>query len=171
MESNAEAVQNWNFSRDFPEIGPDLIDRPHFLETIAEVLNQETRIVFLEGDEGDGATTTLAQFCLKHPTHSFSLFIKPASRFAYSPDYLRLALAEQLYWYVNGTALNKETLDISEFDTLVLRMRAKACIRYRQKISDWFHRYFLKYYHWAWTIVDSLLQDTNNNLLLQSKVS
>ena len=125
MESNAEAVQNWNFSRDFPEIGPDLIDRPHFLETIAEVLNQETRIVFLEGDEGDGATTTLAQFCLKHPTHSFSLFIKPASRFAYSPDYLRLALAEQLYWYVNGTALNKETLDISEFDTLVLRMRAK----------------------------------------------
>lgn len=125
MTDELQPVQNWNFSRDFPEIGQDLIDRPHFLETIVEILNQETRVVFLEGEEGDGATTTLAQFCIKYPTHSFSLFIKPASRFAYSPDYLRLALAEQIYWYVYGSALNKESLDISEFDTLVLRMRAK----------------------------------------------
>lgn len=125
MTDEMQPVQNWNFSRDFPEIGQDLIDRPHFLETIVEVLNQETRIVFLEGEEGDGATTTLAQFCIKYPTHSFSLFIKPASRFAYSPDYLRLALAEQIYWYLYGSALNKESLDISEFDTLILRMRAK----------------------------------------------
>ncbi len=125
MDVNISVAQNWNFSRDFPEMTQDLMDRPHFLETMIEILNQETRIVFLEGDEGDGATTTLAQFCVKYPTHSFSLFIKPASRFAYSPDYLRLALAEQLYWYVYGSALNKETLDISEFDTLVLRMRAK----------------------------------------------
>jgi F0F1-type ATP synthase delta subunit len=125
MKKENTLVYNWNFSRDFPEITSDQIDRPNFLETIVEILNQETRIVFLEGEEGDGATTTLAQFCLKYPARSFSLFIKPASRFAYSPDYLRLALAEQLYWYVYGTAINKETLDISEFDTLVLRMRAK----------------------------------------------
>lgn len=49
MTDELQPVQNWNFSRDFPEIGQDLIDRPHFLETIVEILNQETRVVFLEG--------------------------------------------------------------------------------------------------------------------------
>lgn len=125
MKSETTVAYNWNFSRDFPTLAQDLVERPHFLETIAEILNSETSIVFLEGEEGGGATTTLAQFCLKYPTHSFSIFVKPASRFAYSPDYLRLVLAEQLYWYVHGSALNKEALDISEFDTLILRMRRK----------------------------------------------
>lgn len=124
--AEAETVAfNWNFVRDFPDLSNDLINRPHFLETITDILSGENPVVFLEGEEGDGATTTLAQFCKKYPEHSFSLFIKPASRFAYSLDYLRLALAEQFHWYLFGTSLNKEHLDASEFDTLVLRVRRK----------------------------------------------
>ena len=140
MSHSDSLVYSWNFTRDFPEISPDFIDRPHFLETIVEILSPETRIVFLEGMEGDGATTTLAQFCLKYAKQTFSLFIKPASRFAYSPDYLRLALAEQFYWYVHGASLNKEALDISEFETLVIRMRAKDRNKVLYFVIDGLHQ-------------------------------
>lgn len=84
----------WQFARDFPDLPRDLIDRPHLLETMSDVLLGDSQVVFLEGEEGDGATTTLGQFCKNYPDTTFSLFVKPASRFAYSPDYLRLTLAE-----------------------------------------------------------------------------
>ena len=50
-------AHNWNFARDFPEASPEEIHRPHLLETIADILGADTPIVFLEGEEGDGATT------------------------------------------------------------------------------------------------------------------
>jgi hypothetical protein len=67
-------AHNWHFARDFPELPPNLIERPHLLETIVEILSGDTPIVFLEGEEGDGATTTLAQFCHKYPEHSFAFY-------------------------------------------------------------------------------------------------
>lgn len=115
----------WNFARDFPELPASLVDRPHLLETMSDVLHGDSQVVFLEGEEGDGATTTLGQFCKIYEETTFSLFIKPASRFAYSPDYLRLTLAEQYYWYVYGRSIDKQHLDESEFNALFLRVVGK----------------------------------------------
>jgi hypothetical protein len=128
MNSNPEAglAQNWNFSPDFPELPPDLIERPHLLHTIVDVLSPESPVLFLEGEEGDGATTTLAQLCREYPTQTFSLFIKPASRFAYSLDYLRLSLAEQFYWYVHDKALPQDWLNDIEFNSLRLKTLANS---------------------------------------------
>jgi hypothetical protein len=117
-------TSNWNFARDFPILDAQQIERPHFLETIAGLLDA-TPVVFLEGEEGDGATTTLAQFCQRYPEQTFSLFIKPSSRFAYSLDYLRLALTEQFHWYVHGTSFDKATVDQSEYISLVYKVRKK----------------------------------------------
>ena len=124
IESN-NLSHNWNFSRDFPSIDESSIERPSFLETIVDILTPSNPVVFLEGDEGDGATTTLAQFCKKYPDQTFSLFVKPASRFAYSPEYLRLTLAEQLYWYVFGQSFDKPFIDESEFQVLIHHVRKK----------------------------------------------
>lgn len=124
MSSENILASNWNFARDFPQETEDQIDRPHFLETISGLLTATT-IVFLEGEEGDGATTTLAQYCRRYPEQTFSLFIKPASRFAYSLDYLRLALTEQFHWYVFGTAFDKATVDQAEYMGLVYKVRKK----------------------------------------------
>lgn len=120
-----ELAENWNFARDFPKLDNQAIERPYFLETMVDILTSETPVVFLEGEEGDGATTTLAQFCLKYPDQTFSLFIRPASRFSYSPDYLRLSLAEQFHWYVYGTALAAHAIDPGEFEALVHLVRRK----------------------------------------------
>lgn len=126
LDSNSDDLpRNWNFARDFPSIDQSAIERPYLLETIADILTPSNPVVFLEGEEGDGATTTLAQFCQKYPDQTFSLFIKPASRFAYSPDYLRLALAEQFYWYIYGISLDKPFIDESEFQTLIHQVRKK----------------------------------------------
>jgi hypothetical protein len=133
-------VHNWNFAADFPELPPNLIERPHFLQTMVDVLNGETPVLFLEGSEGDGATTTLAQFCHAYPSHSFSLFIKPACRFAYSLDYLRLALAEQFYWYVYGERLSRDALTESDFDSLKLKVLGKERDKTLYFVVDGLHQ-------------------------------
>lgn len=116
---------NWNIARDFPQLQGKIIDRTHLLETIIQVLSEETPVVFLEGEEGYGATTTLAQFCKAYPDCTFSLFIKPASRFAYNLDYLRLSLYEQFHWYLHSTATEREFIDVTEYESLFLKIRRK----------------------------------------------
>ncbi|CAI10629.1 hypothetical protein p2A209 (plasmid) [Aromatoleum aromaticum EbN1] len=130
MGATTEIVENWNFVTDFPELPGNLIERPHLLLTMAEALSSEAPILFLEGEEGDGATTTLAQFCHLYPTQTFSLFIKPASRITYGLEYLRLALAEQFHWYVYGETLRKDLLSVSEFEDL----RLKALRHHRSQV-------------------------------------
>lgn len=121
MGATNDLVENWNLVTDFPDLPDNLITRPHLLLTMAEALSSEAPILFLEGEEGDGATTTLAQFCHSYPNQTFSLFIKPASRITYGLEYLRLALAEQFHWYVYGETLRKDLLSISEFEDLRLK--------------------------------------------------
>ena len=118
-------MYNWNFARDFPQLIEPIIDRTHLLETIIQILSPETPVVFLEGEEGYGATTTQAQFCKAYPNQTFSLFIKPASRFANNPDYLRLALYEQFHWYLYAKPCDRDYIDVTEYDSLLLKIRRK----------------------------------------------
>lgn len=114
------------FSRNVPATPDPLVNRDHLLEAISQAISAESPIVFLEGSDGCGVSTLLAQFSLRFPDNTFSLFIRPASRFAFSPDYLRLVLAEQYWWYLNGTRLDEQFVDISMFETLQLRVRKTA---------------------------------------------
>lgn len=134
-----EIFFSWNFAKNFPQMGSDLIQRPHLLETIAEILEQNT-VVFLEGGEGDGATTTLGQFCQKYNENTFSLFIKPISRFAYSVDYLRLILAEQFYWYVEGKSFDKASIDAAEYQSLLYKVRRKKKNQTLYMVVDGVHQ-------------------------------
>ncbi len=115
----------FTLSRHFPELPDRAIDRDHILETVAQVATPDSPVVFIEGAEGIGASTFLAQFAMKYPDQTFCLFVRPASRFSYSPDYLRLVLAEQYFWYVHGRRLDKEFVDISEFTSLQLQVRKR----------------------------------------------
>jgi len=119
-------VRTPQFSRNVPPTPDPLVRRDHLLDAIAQVATAESPVVFLEGEEGSGTSTLLAQFAEMHADNTFSLFIRPASRFAYSPDYLRLVLAEQYWWQLTGTRLDKQFVDIAEFSTLQLRVRRAA---------------------------------------------
>lgn len=106
----------------FPEV--NLIDRQGFVETIERMLS-EVQLVFLEGEEGFGTTTTAAQFCLSYPERSFCLFIKPSSRTTYSPDYIRLTLAEQITWFLDGKEMAEDATGPNEFRKIIIRLGRK----------------------------------------------
>ncbi|RKF50882.1 hypothetical protein BCY88_01540 [Paraburkholderia fungorum] len=54
------------------------------------------------------------------------MFIKPASRIAYSADFIRLVLAEQYTYYLDGVSFDKDVIDESEFNRLQFRLRRRA---------------------------------------------
>lgn len=111
--------------RDFPDAPAKEVSRHHVLETLAEVTSRDTPVVFLEGGDGVGATTLLSQFCKSGIGVTFSLFIRPASKFAYSASYLMLVLAEQFKWYLDQERLDRDVVDSAEFELLLLKVRKK----------------------------------------------
>lgn len=102
----------------------NLVDRQSFVETIERMFT-EAQVVFLEGEEGFGTTTTAAQFCMSYPDKTFCLFIKSSSRTTYSPDYLRLTLAEQIIWFLDGAELTEESVGPVEFRKIIIRLGRK----------------------------------------------
>jgi hypothetical protein len=89
----------------FPKLPNPNIERPHFLSNFDEMLEGNSEIVTIEGEEGCGKTILAAQFVLRHAERTFSLFVSAASAYARSPDYLLNVLCDQIHWYFKGTRL------------------------------------------------------------------
>lgn len=119
-------VSHLDFARNFPGTPEVSIDRDNLLDTLPDIPSADTPVVFLEGHDGAGATTLLSQFALRNKNVCFALFIKPASRFAYSPDYLRLVLAEQMWFYIHGERLDAGFLELSQFELLLLHLKKQS---------------------------------------------
>lgn len=128
-----------NYDPNFPELPELILDRSHVIGTILDVTSSGD-VIFLEGDEGCGATTLLAQFCQSNAGQCFSLFIKPLSRFAYSAELLRMVLAEQFWFYVNGVPIDRESIDVTEFQNLLLKVRKKQKAATLYVIVDGLHQ-------------------------------
>ena len=105
-----------------PETESSLVERDHLLKTLAKLQNG---VVFIEGESGCGSTTLLAQFQKKYPTNSFALFVRPASKLSYSPDYLRLILAEQFAEFLRVKLSSDMGVDESEYRSLLLALRRR----------------------------------------------
>ncbi|UZE07271.1 hypothetical protein [Pseudomonas corrugata] len=117
--------QNWNFTSSFPVISGKQIVRRDMLDTIAEIFTSKTQVVFLEGDSGIGATSTLAQFVEENHQYTFSIFLNPASRHSYGLEYVKLKMAEQLKIFLDGVPFDKGAIDEAEYSTLLNRTRTK----------------------------------------------
>lgn len=115
-------VVDWNKNAHFPQLPEGAIARQHQILAIKDALSTEFSVIFLEGEPLDGATWTLAQFCEYMPTHTFSLFITPASKLTYSVDYLRLLLAEQFAMCLGVPAITNDVITKSEYDSLRVRL-------------------------------------------------
>lgn len=113
-----------------PELPAPLVDRPHLITTLEAALSSSS-VIFLQGDDGDGVSTLLAQFALQHRTSTISLFIKPASRASYSADYLRRLLAEQYSWHLKKEVLSVDIVGAELFDALGLKLRVNTKARKR----------------------------------------
>lgn len=126
IDDDGKPIFARSWAQGFPELDDqNLVDRQSFIEAIERML-VESQIVFLEAEEGYGATTTAAQFCLHFPENSFGLFVKPSSRTTYSPDFIRLTLAEQVTWYLDQKEFKEDSIDQSTFGTLMYRLRRRV---------------------------------------------
>lgn len=125
LDDTGNPLYPYKLANGFPAF-PDenLVDRQSFVETIERMFS-EVQVVFLEGEEGYGTTTTAAQFCKSYPDRTFCLFVKSSSRTTYSPDYLRLTLAEQIVWFLDGVSLSDDSIGPVEFRKIIIRLGRK----------------------------------------------
>ena len=89
----------------FPARPSPEISRGNLLDTIDRIFKGDIELVSIEGDEGYGKTSLLAQFAKRHPEECFCVFIKPVTRFSYDPSLIRSDLCNQLHWLLHGTQL------------------------------------------------------------------
>jgi hypothetical protein len=95
----------------FPELIDPQISRDNILDNIDAMFRRGSHLVKVKGTEGFGKTTLLAQFCIRHPNHALSFFIKPTSRWAYDPEILRFDLCNQLNWVLYKKQLKEEKVE------------------------------------------------------------
>src|SRR5215813_1795568 len=110
----------------FPEMPEAEIHRENLLDTLDTIFGGDTHLIVIEGLEGVGKTILLSQYAKRHRHHVFSLFIKPGSRLAYAPEYLKLVLAEQLHWALHRELLNDETVDDALLRTQLIALQKRA---------------------------------------------
>jgi len=91
-QSTLEVMDLTTICHSFPQMPELLIPRDNLLNTVERMFGGDIELVMIEGEEGLGKTTLLAQFAQWHPNRTFSIFIKAASRFGYDPATVRYDL-------------------------------------------------------------------------------
>lgn len=84
----------------------NIINRDNILDAIESILENETKLIVVEAEEGMGKTALLTQFAQRHRNQSICLFIRPTSRWGYDPEVLRYDLCNQLSYILNEKELN-----------------------------------------------------------------
>jgi ABC-type phosphate/phosphonate transport system ATPase subunit len=131
MNNTIEIMDTTKICRNFPVEPPQEILRESFLDTIHQLFEKYS-IVVVEGREGIGKTTLLAQFASQLSNSSISIFVTPATQSSYDPDSIRANLLNQASWILNQKEIDSEELeklDIKtqwEFKQTNLQRKAKS---------------------------------------------
>lgn len=112
-------------ARNFPELPEILLLRENFLEILDSILQGGTNLIVLEGKEGVGKTTLLANFCRRHHKDTVALFVRASSKITYSQGYIRLVLAEQLASLLGRSAPTEEPLSDSFLQTAYFQLQRR----------------------------------------------
>lgn len=109
-----------------PKLPRDFIERSQYTAALHDLFQADHSIVLVDGEQGSGTTLLLAHFCHTYGRSCFPIFIRSASRITYSIDYLRMVLAEQLWWYAYGKPSELDSVDQGAFTKLVINAKKKA---------------------------------------------
>ena len=103
----AEIVDVTKISQSFPVLPSRLVPRPHYLAHIEAYFDAGAQLVIVEGEEGYGKTTLLAQYAREHSQESISLFLRASSLILHDP---RILTVVSLIFYdelANGAWFSK----------------------------------------------------------------
>lgn len=87
-----------HIAQTFPQPSENEVPRENIWNTVETLFKGDCEVILVEGNEGIGKTTLLAQLAKKHCYNAFSLFIRPVSRFTYDLSNLRFDLCNQVAW-------------------------------------------------------------------------
>jgi hypothetical protein len=93
-----------------PPPDPELF-RDNVINTLRNLVNDAVYAVAIEGPDGIGKTTVLAQFVRRLPSAAISVFISAANRLSYDLDLVRFDIASQVYWLISGEPLLRQQYD------------------------------------------------------------
>ncbi|MEZ5326986.1 MAG: ATP-binding protein [Verrucomicrobiales bacterium] len=112
--SNTEVMSLLAVSSTFPTLPDPLIERANLIQTLHDML-ADTEVVAIDGPEGIGKTTLLAEFAKGHPNTAFSLFVSGASSYSYDCTMLSSDLSTQIGWALKKENFrNEETEEASQ---------------------------------------------------------
>ncbi len=119
-----------DISLDFPPVPGALVPREHILQLIEDRFDVAP-VVIVDGKESSGKTTLLAQFALRHPNTSISLFVRPLNTLFYTLNSVRYDLCNQLSWILREKELIVEVEEAD--DALTQKLLWQLVKRARQK--------------------------------------
>ncbi len=122
-----EVMDLTKISSTFPKLPDPNIKRENILDTVLAIFEGGCGAVLVEGDDGVGKTTLLAQFALRCPNQAISLFIRPDNRHTYKQNFVLYEICNQLKWITSGDETSAaETLTDSSASILLADVRRKA---------------------------------------------
>lgn len=116
-----EVVDLTKVSNTFPQLGDRCILRENMSMTLVDMLQAEAEVVIVEGRDGIGKTTLLAQFVQEHNYHAFGIFVRSSSRWAYDSSMVTRELSDMIGWVLDKENFRK--IDIDHDPVQLLRSR------------------------------------------------
>ena len=128
MVTTAEVITPATLSYAHPPPPANEVEHENYLQTVLKTLGSTKRInaVTIEGPEGIGKTTLLAQFNRKLPNQSVSLFIEDDDRSTYDPDSVRFNISRQAHWILHGSELQDSSVDQEGYQAHLDRLQVMA---------------------------------------------
>ena len=125
--SKTEVMELATVCQSFPRLVEPQVERDNILNAIDMMFAGEAQVLVVEGLEGIGKTTLLAQFVRRNPKHAISLFIKPTSHWAYDPAILKRDLCNQIHWILHQEELRpSEIISDDIFHNYISALLIKA---------------------------------------------
>lgn len=112
MSIYGEIMDTTKICCNFPPDPIQEIHRDYYLDTIDNLLSRFP-IVIVEGPDGIGKTTLLAQYAKRYSDSSISIFITPATRSSYDIETITVDLLSQVWWI-----LFQKELEVSDIENL-----------------------------------------------------
>jgi hypothetical protein len=93
----------------FPETPEPEVSRENLITLLEGLLKSNKEIIVVEGEEGIGKTTLLAQFACAHPQEAICAFLSDSSQYASDPVIVAGNLHEQIQFALGNVKFKKRT--------------------------------------------------------------
>lgn len=100
-----------DYCRNHPKRPEKKISRDGFCELVEKIFEEVSRVVLIDGEAQSGKTEIIAHFMERNPSNCIGIFLNSDDSYFYSPEYLKLAIVEQISWIVDRRALALDSVD------------------------------------------------------------